>query len=151
MPCVHRVITSYSIHYTKLYDYYERCLQILDELREADGAVGLYSKSVVGLLKVNAPLTFGTMHLANYWGEFLRRNPQVNLDVTLMDRVVDLVSEGFDMAVRISTHLPISSLIIRKLASSRLVLCASPAYLEKNGTPKTPEDMADHEFRNNFV
>ncbi len=126
--------------------YYERCQQILDEMREADGAVGMFSANVVGLLKVNAPLTFGTMHLADIWGEFLRRNPQVNLDVTLMDRVVDLVSEGFDMAVRISTQLPPSSLITRKLASSRVVLCASPAYLEKHGTPKTPEAMADHEF-----
>jgi len=97
-------------------------------------------------LKVNAPLTFGTMHLAKHWGEFLHRNPQVNLDVTLMDRVVDLVSEGFDMAIRISTQLPPSSLITRKLASSRVALCASPDYLEKNGTPKTPEDMAKHEF-----
>ncbi len=126
--------------------YYERCAQILDELREADGAVGMYISNVVGLLKVNAPLTFGTMHLARYWGEFLQRNPHVNLDVTLLDRVVDLVSEGFDMAIRVSTQLQPSSLITRKLASSRVVLCASPEYLEKKGIPKTPEDMANHDF-----
>ncbi len=126
--------------------YYQRCLQIIDELQEADGVVSMHSSNAVGLLKVNAPLTFGTLHLARYWGEFLHRNPQLNLDITLMDRFVDLVSEGFDMAIRVSTQLQTSSLITRKLASSRVVLCASPEYLEKNGIPKTPEEMAGHDF-----
>jgi DNA-binding transcriptional LysR family regulator len=126
--------------------YYERCLQILDELQEADSAVGRFSAEAVGLLKVNAPLTFGTLYLARCWGAFLERYPKVRLDVTLMDRQVDLVSEGFDLAVRITAQLQESSLIASKLASSKVVMCASPDYLEMHGVPQSPGDLARHEM-----
>ena len=126
--------------------YYERCKQILSEIREADDAVGMFSSKVLGLLRVNAPLTFGTMHLARIWGEFLHRYPQVKLDVTLMDRRVDLVSEGYDLAIRITAQPQDSTLITRKLAASRVVMCASPDYLEKHGTPQSLAEMAAHEF-----
>lgn len=126
--------------------YFERCLQILDELEEADSAVGRFSSEAVGLLKVNAPLSFGTLYLARCWGAFLERYPKVRLDVTLMDRQVDLVSEGYDLAVRITAQLPESSLIARKLAGSKVVMCAAPDYLEKHGVPQSPGDLARHEM-----
>jgi len=126
--------------------YLDRCLQILEELEEADNAVGRFSSEAVGLLKVNAPLTFGTLYLARCWGEFLERYPKVRLDVTLMDRRVDLVSEGYDLAVRITPQLQESTLIASKLASSKVVMCASPAYLARHGTPRSPGDLARHEM-----
>jgi len=126
--------------------YYERCLQILDELEEADSAVGRYSAEAVGVLKVNAPLTFGTRYLARCWGSFLERHPKVRLDVSLMDRRVDLISEGFDMAVRITAQLQESTLIASRLASSKVVMCAAPAYLERHGTPRSPAELARHEM-----
>lgn len=84
------------------------------------------------------------LHLAPLWGAFLAQNPQVQLDVVLSDRMVDLVEEGYDMAVRIGV-LSDSALISRKLASTRLLLCASPAYLERHGCPTTLKDIARHE------
>jgi DNA-binding transcriptional LysR family regulator len=78
------------------------------------------------------------------WNEFLQDHPRVTLDVQLADRVVDLVDEGFDLAVRIA-RLPDSTLVSRKLASTRLVLCASPTYLERRGTPDHPSELAQHD------
>jgi len=88
-------------------------------------------------------LTFGTMHLAPLWGPFIDANPKVSLEITLSDRTVDLVEEGYDLAIRIATS-PGWNIVSRKLASTRVVLCASPQYLKKHGTPKHPRDLADH-------
>lgn len=126
--------------------YYQRCKHILEELEVAEGAVGKDREAVIGILKVCAPLTFGTMHLAQHWGEFLKRHPLLELDLTLLDRRVDLVGEGYDLAIRITPQQEDSSLVSRKLASSRMVMCAAPAYLEKNGTPQTLEEISRHEF-----
>ena len=89
------------------------------------------------------PVSFGILHLAPLWGEFIKRQPNVSFDVTLADRVVDLVEEGYDLAVRIA-RLPSSTLISRKLSATRLVVCASPKYLKRAGTPKAPQDLARH-------
>ena len=89
------------------------------------------------------PVSFGLIHLAPLWAEFLALHPKVTLDVTLTDRVVDLVEEGYDLAVRIAL-LPSSSLVSRQLTSTRLVLCATPAYLEARGVPGHPADLAHH-------
>jgi len=126
--------------------YYQRCQQILDDMAEAEGAVRSEREKVFGSLKISAPLTFGTMHLARYWGEFLALHPQVKLDINLVDRRVDLVGEGYDMAIRIAPQQEDSSLVTKKLASSRMIMCASPGYLEAHGTPKKPEDMSKHQF-----
>ena len=126
--------------------YYERCKQILDELAEADGAVGMSSTKAVGLLKVSVPLTFGAMHLAGHWGRFLQLHPQVNLDVSMSDRHVDLIGEGYDLAIRITFQQLDSSLVTRKLASSRVVMSAAREYLDRAGTPESWEDLARHEF-----
>jgi DNA-binding transcriptional LysR family regulator len=89
------------------------------------------------------PVSFGLMHLAPLWPAFLRRHANVTLDVTLSDRVVDLVDEGYDLAVRIA-QLPASSLVSRKLTWTRLVLCASPEYLRRHGAPAHPSEIARH-------
>ncbi|MFS8978952.1 substrate binding domain-containing protein [Cupriavidus necator] len=89
------------------------------------------------------PLTFGILHLAPLWAAFMETHPQVDLDITLNDRVVDLVDEGYDLAVRIG-DMPSSALISRKLVSTRMLLCATPRYLERHGTPLHPHDLAHH-------
>lgn len=128
-------------------DYFERCREILDDLAEANAAASATSTQPAGRLKVNAPQTFGNLHLAPLWGEFLKRYPQVELDVTLSDRVVDLVDEGYDLAVRIGTgsSLQNSSLVARLLGQDRMHLCASPAYLAQAARVTAPADLADHQ------
>lgn len=88
-------------------------------------------------------MSFGTLHLAPAISDYLMREPEVKMDVMLDDRVVDLVQEGFDVAIRIG-ELPSSNLVARRLAPSRMVICASPGYLKKFGTPRVPEDLVKH-------
>lgn len=123
--------------------FHARCKALLGELDEAESEISARSAQASGLVKINVPVTFGNLHLAPLWPDFLSQNPRVTLDVTLNDRVVDLMEEGYDMVVRIAA-LPSSSLISRQLASTRMVLCASPAYLTAHGQPKHPSDLAGH-------
>ncbi|RYE81737.1 MAG: LysR family transcriptional regulator [Oxalobacteraceae bacterium] len=125
--------------------FYARCRELLDNLDEAEAEITSRSGEASGLLKVNVPVTFGVMHLAPLWPSLLKRHPRLVLDLTLSDRVVDLVEDGFDLAVRIG-QLPASSLITRRLASTRMVLCASPAYLEGRGTPLRPGELRQHDI-----
>jgi DNA-binding transcriptional LysR family regulator len=124
--------------------FYARCRELLDNLDEAEAEVTSRAGEATGLLKVNVPVTFGLMHLAPLWPAFLARHPKLAIDITLSDRVADLVEEGFDIAVRIG-QLPASSLIGRKLASTRMVLCASPEYLERHGAPVRPQELLHHD------
>lgn len=124
--------------------FHARCKELLENVEEAEAEISSRSGEARGLLKVNVPVTFGLLHLAPLWAEFMELHPKVTLDVTLADRVVDLVEEGFDMAVRIA-RLPSSSLISRRIASTRMVLCASPTYLRQRGTPTHPMELADHD------
>lgn len=121
-----------------------RCRELLSGVEEAEAEISSRSGAARGLLRVNVPVTFGIQHLAPLWEAFHELHPQVRLDVTLSDRVVDVVEEGYDLAIRIAT-LPSSSLISKRLASTRIVLCASPEYLELHGVPKHPSELADHE------
>lgn len=123
--------------------YYARCKQLLADLDEADGAVGAVTGRPVGRLRINAPFSFGILHLAPLWGPFIERYPDVELDVTLSDRIVDVVDEGFDAVVRIS-RMTDSSLVFRRLATTRIVLAASPAYLARYGEPRRIEELASH-------
>lgn len=123
--------------------YYARCKQILAELDEADSAVGRVTGHPVGKLRVNAPFSFGIFHLAPLWGPFMERYPDVELEVNLSDRLVDVVEEGFDVVIRIS-RLQDSSLVYRRLASTRIILCATPEYLARHGTPTTVQELAAH-------
>lgn len=123
--------------------FFSRARELLNAIDEAESEIASRSGEPVGVLRINAPLTFGILHLAPLWGRFIDAHPKVALDVTLGDRIVDLVEEGYDLAVRI-TNLPSSQLISRKLASTRLVLCASPTYIERHGAPSHPHDLATH-------
>jgi DNA-binding transcriptional LysR family regulator len=123
--------------------FYARCNNLLLDVAEAEAEITARSGEAVGLIKINAPVTFGILHLGRVWGQFRRQHPSVTLDVTVSDRIVDLVDEGFDIAIRIAS-LPSSSLISRKLATTRMVLCASPKYLKKAGKPKHPHELVDH-------
>jgi len=124
--------------------FHARALELLAEFDELESETSARGGEAVGLLRINAPMTFGNLHLAPLWPRFLAAHPKVSLDVTLNDRVVDLVDEGYDLAVRISS-LADSSLVTRQLASTRIVLCASPAYLAATGTPTHPQELARHE------
>ncbi len=123
--------------------FYARCTELLGNIEEAEAEITSRSGQATGQLKVSAPVSFGLLHLAPLWAEFMAHHPKVVLDVTLSDRMVDLVEEGFDVAVRIA-RLPSSSLISRKLSSTRMILCASPTYLKVNGTPAHPSELAGH-------
>lgn len=121
-----------------------RCRELLAGVEEAEAEITSRSGTARGLLRVNVPVTFGILHLAPLWDAFHERHPQVRLDVTLSDRVVDVVEEGFDLAIRIAS-LPSSSLISKRLASTRIVLCASPQYLESHGVPSHPSELTNHQ------
>jgi DNA-binding transcriptional LysR family regulator len=123
--------------------FYARCTELLGNIEEAEAEITSRSGQATGQLKVSAPVSFGLLHLAPLWAEFMARHSKVVLDVTLSDRMVDLVEEGFDAAVRIA-RLPSSSLISRKLSSTRMILCASPTYLKLRGTPTQPSELAGH-------
>ncbi|WP_343583584.1 LysR family transcriptional regulator [Herbaspirillum sp.] len=124
--------------------YLERCKQIVAALEEADDLLLAGAANPTGLLRINAPHTFGVLHLAPLWPVFMERHPGVALDITLSDRIVDIIDEGFDMAIRIA-RLSDSTLVHRKLATTKLLVCAAPAYLDKHGTPSHPHELAQHQ------
>lgn len=122
---------------------YSRCKTILEEVAETEGLVSTTSIEPRGRLRVNAPVSFGILHLAPLWPRFMQRYPDVELDIALIDRVVDIVEEGFDLAIRIS-RAGTAEHAARKLATSRNVLCASPDYLSRWGNPEIPADLLRH-------
>ena len=123
--------------------FHARCKELLADVDEAEAEVTARADEAVGLVRANVPVSFGLLHLAPLWPAFMAQHPQVTLDVTLADRIVDLVEEGYDLAVRIA-RLSSSSLVSRKLTSTRLVLCASPEYLRRHGRPEQPSQIARH-------
>jgi DNA-binding transcriptional LysR family regulator len=123
--------------------FHARCKTLLGAVEAAEAEITAGSVQPSGVLRLNVPVTFGLMHLAPLWPDFMQRHPQVTLDVSLADRVVDLVEEGFDLAVRIA-QLSSSTLVSRQLATTRMVLCASPEYLRRHGVPQRPADLAQH-------
>jgi DNA-binding transcriptional LysR family regulator len=123
--------------------YYERCTRILGEVEEADRCATPFNAEPRGGLRITSPSSFGLKLLTPAVAEFLARYPKVEIELLLGDRVVNLVEEGFDAAVRVGA-LTSSQLIARRLADSRLVLAAAPDYLKKHGTPRRPEDLVRH-------
>ena len=123
--------------------FYERCVQVLVDLEEAEQAAAQTSLVPRGTIKLTCGQSFGLLYLGPAMAEFLERYPEVKFDVSLSDRVVDLVEEGFDLGVRIGALGP-ANLIARKLGETKLIACASRAYLEKHGTPRVPEDLGKH-------
>ncbi|BCL74864.1 LysR family transcriptional regulator [Jeongeupia sp. HS-3] len=125
--------------------YYEQCVSLLAELLEAEAAVSHASRIASGVLRVNAPVSFAVRHLAPLLPQFRAQQPQVGIELTVNDRVVDLVDEGFDLALRISRQALASTLIARPLAPIHVAVCASPAYLARFGTPASPRDLGRHQ------
>lgn len=123
--------------------YYERAKLILESVDEAECVVTGFTAEPRGTLKINAPMSFGFMHMGELLAKYQKKYPKVIIDITLHDRQIDLVEEGYDLALRIAT-LKDSSLIARRFAPCHLVMCASPAYLQKYGEPKTPNDLKKH-------
>jgi DNA-binding transcriptional LysR family regulator len=123
---------------------YERGGRIVEEIEKIQREAGALQTSPRGLLRVAAPVSFGVTYLGPALADYLERYPEVSLDLTVSDAFVDLVAGGFDMAIRIG-QLEDSSLMARRLAPIRFVLCAAPSYLKRHGTPERPEDLARHE------
>jgi DNA-binding transcriptional LysR family regulator len=123
--------------------YYERCMSILAEVEATEIEVSRQHEAPRGVLRINAPMSFGTRYLGGAVADFMARYPELRLELILNDRVIDPLEEGVDVTVRIGA-LPDSSLIARRLAPARLVLAAAPAYLARAGVPKAPEDLAAH-------
>jgi DNA-binding transcriptional LysR family regulator len=123
--------------------YFKRVVDILSLVEEAEDFVSRRNTKPRGLLKVTAPTSFTRLHIAPYLSEFCNRFPDIELDFHLTDSFVDIIREGFDLAVRIG-ELQDSSLVARKLAPDNRIICASPAYLERHGTPKTLADLDSH-------
>jgi DNA-binding transcriptional LysR family regulator len=123
--------------------YFTACQRLLDDLRDADAAIGGENRSPRGELTVTGPVGFGRMHVQPIALDFLQAFPEVDLRLQFMDRVVNLVDEQVDIAIRISS-LPDSSLIARNLGEVRMVICASPDYLERHGVPSHPLDLINH-------
>lgn len=124
--------------------FLEHCRRVVIEAEAAENAVGALQGEPRGVLRVNAPMTFGTMHLAAMLPDFLARHPLVTVDLALNDRVVDLLEEGYDVAVRIG-RLADSSLVARRLAPARRVMVAAPSYLDRRGRPAALTDLTDHD------
>ena len=124
--------------------YYDRVVQVLDDLEDADGALGPMQQVPKGLLRVSAPMTLTLARLSSAMPAFLSRYPEISLDLRMDDRRVNIVEDGFDIAIRASDKLEDSSLVARKLMSMPHVVCAAPSYLDRHGTPLSPGDLKDH-------
>jgi len=124
--------------------FYHQSVRILEDVVEAELATSQAHADLRGRLKIALPLSFGLMHLGPAIDAFLQAHPHIEFDLDFNDREVDLMQEGFDLAVRIA-KLPDSSLIARRLAEVRVVTCASPSYLDRMGVPKTPGELIDHQ------
>ncbi len=123
--------------------YLDACQRILAEIEEADQAAAAGQAEPRGLLRLNVPVSFGVSQIAPLLQQFTARHPLVRLDIGLNDRMVDLIEEGWDLAVRIGVPRD-STFVSRRLAPCRMVVCAAPAYLQAHGTPRTIADLAGH-------
>ena len=125
--------------------YYERCVDILAEVAAADVAVTQLQAEPKGALRINAPMSFGTMHLGKAIAHFMKRYPDIQVQLTLSDRFIDLIEEGFDVTLRIATPSADDALTTQVLAPVRRVICASPDYLKEKGEPSHPSELAQHD------
>lgn len=123
--------------------YRERCVQILEEVEETEAAVSQLSAQPRGTLRLTAPTSFGTYHLAPAAADYMARYPEVDIDLTLFDRWADLAEEGLDLGIRVG-RMEDSNLIARPLAQARMVVCGAPSYFERHGIPEHPEDLVHH-------
>ena len=124
--------------------FYARCVSILADLEDAELAVAQLHEEPKGTLRINAPMSFGTLHLAPVLTDFISQYPDLQVQLTLEDRLVDPMEEGFDLTLRISEPPDSPNLIVHPIASANRVLCAAPAYLERRGAPTLPNDLKTH-------
>lgn len=123
--------------------YFTSAKRILADIEEAETEVTRFSDSPKGLLRINVGVAFGMHQLAPALPRFLEKYPEIELDITMTDRLIDLVEEGADVAIR-NGHLRDSSLVARRICDLHRVICASPIYLKKHGAPKSPQDLLNH-------
>ena len=123
--------------------FHEHCIRITEEAAQAAEVVGRLQSEPRGVLRVTAPVAFGRLHVAPAVAEYLSRYPRLKLDMTITDRMVDLVSEGYDVAIRIRRE-PSLHVVARELAPVRCVVCATPDYFERRGIPTVPHDLTEH-------
>lgn len=125
-------------------EYYERSRHILDQIDDASQAVSAHQAKPSGTLRINAPMAFGTLELAQWLPQFIIAHPQLKVDLVCNDHLVDIIEEGFDVALRLTRGLQDSTLIAKRLASCEIFLVATPAYLKRNGVPQRPADLTQH-------
>jgi DNA-binding transcriptional LysR family regulator len=123
--------------------FHEHCTRIVEEATQASDVVSQLQSEPRGTLRVTAPVAFGRLHVAPAVADYLNRYPRLRLDMTITDRMVDLVSEGYDVAIRIRRE-PSLHVVARELAPVRRVVCATPDYFERRGLPSTPQDLSGH-------
>ncbi len=123
--------------------YYERCVRIMAEVEEAEAVVSNLHTKPRGLLRVSVPVILGQLHFAPAVAAFLTQNPEVQLELILNDRYVNLIEEGFDLVIRID-ELPDSAMVARRLAPNRRVVCGTPEYFAAHGAPEAPDDLMRH-------
>jgi len=124
--------------------YHADSSAILDALDAADRAAGQHQHTPSGTLRINAPMAYGTLELAAWLPRFLQCHPDIDVDLVCNDRIVDLIEDGFDVALRLSRALPDSTLVARRLATSAVLAVASPAYVARHGLPATPDALHAH-------
>ena len=123
--------------------FYERCSSILNDVADAEAGITESTEALSGEIRLAAPVSFGLLHLNRAIASFVQAHPDVTVNADFNDRVVDLVAEGFDLAIRIA-KLDDSSLIARRLAPVRILVCASPAYWDAHGRPTEPQELRQH-------
>jgi len=123
--------------------YHEHCVRIVEEATQASDVVSQLQSEPRGVLRVTAPVAFGRLHVGPAVVEYLSRYQRLRIDMTISDRIVDLVSEGYDIAIRIRQE-PRLHVVARELAPVRRVICATPDYFERRGLPSAPQDLAAH-------
>lgn len=123
--------------------YFERCLSILEDIEDLEASTTEENKTPRGRLSICAPTSFGILHLQDALMEYQNQYSEVQINLSLTDRFIDVVEEGFDVVIRIAA-LEDSSLVARKIAPCKRLFCTSPEYLQKNGAPHVPQDLAIH-------
>ncbi|MGD1862310.1 MAG: LysR family transcriptional regulator [Leptolyngbyaceae cyanobacterium] len=124
--------------------FYEKCLAILADVAEAEMAVSDLQTQPQGRLRLNAPMTFGTRYLAPLIAQFVQQYPDLQVELSLSDRFVDPIAEGFDVTLRIAQPPHLTNLVVHELAPAPIILCAAPSYLGDRGLPQSPSDLTNH-------
>jgi DNA-binding transcriptional LysR family regulator len=123
--------------------YFERCSQIVIDAENAERSIGQLQDNPKGLLRINAPVSFGSIYLLEHLAEFMKRFPEITLEVEFNDRMIDVVAEGYDVVIR-AGQIQDSNLVARKFTASKIIVVASPEYIKNNGRPETVSELENH-------